>query len=360
MCARGLATSAALALSLLFILSCAARAGAQSGAQPSGAGKVFRGWVGEHAVRMTLRRGAGGELSGTYSYEGHGGTLALKGTVGTDGKFTLDEFDGAKQTGTFKGEWHERDYEPEARIEGSWTKPGGGGEQSFSLSEELAAGSRVTSKRRKEENKRQHYSIDAGYPQVEGAEKFNLLVESLVTKEVGDFKRNPGGVPLGGLVSELHVNYSMRLATDELLSVEFTTSYFEQGMAHPAYTLRSVNYDLKSGRQLQLADLFKPGSNYLQAISSAAVARLQKMNKEDGGMYLGDPEWDKGAAPELKNYQVWTLTARGLAVTFEPYQVGPFAAGAPSVLIPYAELKEVIRPGGPLAPLSKQLALLSK
>jgi hypothetical protein len=77
------------------------------------------------------------------------------------------------------------------------------------------------------------------------------------------------------------------------------------------------------------------------------------MNEEDGGMYLNDTEWDKGASPELKNYQNWTLTARGLVVTFDPYQVGPFAAGAPSVLIPYAELKDVLRPDGPLASLSK-------
>ncbi|PYS79014.1 MAG: hypothetical protein DMF67_02485 [Acidobacteria bacterium] len=347
---RGLATSAALALSLLLILSCAGRAGAQS----SGVGRVFRGWVGEYAVRMTLRRGAGGELSGSYSYEGRGGELSLKGTVGADGSFTLDEYDGAKQTGNFKGQWHERDYEPEARIEGDWTKPGGGGGQSFSLSEELAGGGRVTSKRIKEENKQRGYSIDAEYPQVEGAEGFNRLVESFVTKEVGDFKRNPGGAPRRGEpANDLHVNYSMRLATDEFQSVEFTTSHFEQGMIHPQYWLSVINYDRKSGRQLELADLFRPGSSYLQKISSAAVARLRKMNEEDGGMYLNDAEWDKGASPELKNYQNWTLTARGLAVTFEPYQVGPFAAGAPAVLIPYAELKGVIRPGGPLASLSK-------
>jgi hypothetical protein len=350
---RGLATSKALALSLLLILSCAGRAGAQSGAQTPGGGRVFRGWVGKYAVRMTLRRGAGGELSGSYSYEGRGGELALKGTIDAGGNFTLDEFDGEKQTGVFKGQWHERDYEPEARIEGDWTKPGGGG-QSFSLFEELAAGARLTSKRIKEENKQRGYSIDAGYPRAEGAEKFNRLVENFVTKEVGDFKRNLGAAPPPGApVNELHVNYSMRLATDELLSVEFTTSHFEQGMIHPSYSLRAVNYDLKSGRQLELTDLFKPGSNYLRKISSAAVARLQKMNKDEGGMYLDDPETREGASPKPKNYQVWTLTMRGLAVTFEPYQVGPFAAGAPSVLIPYAELKEVIRPGGPLASLSK-------
>src|SRR5437588_12495708 len=108
----------------------------------------------------------------------------------------------------------------------------------------------------------------------------------------------------------------MRLATDELLSVEFTTSHFEQGMMHSQYSLRAFNYDLKQGRQLELADLFRLGSSYLQRISSAAIARLQKMNKDDDGMFLGDAEWDEGASPKPENYRNWTLTARGLAVTF--------------------------------------------
>jgi hypothetical protein len=347
---RGLATPAAFAVSLLLLLSCAGLATAQT----PGGDRVFRGWVGSYPVRMTLRRGAGGELSGSYSYEGRAGELALKGTVGADGKFTLEEFDGAKQTGVFKGQWREKAYEPEARIEGDWTRPGGGGGQSFTLFEEPAAGARVTSKRIKEENKRQGYSIDAEYPQVEGAPEFNRLAEGFVTKLVADFKRNPGGpVPAGAEPNSLHVSYSLRLATDEFDSVEFTTSHFEQGMMHSQYSLSAVNYDRKSGRQLRLADLFKPGSSYLQKISSSAVAALKKMNEEEDGMYLGDEEWVKGASPEPDNYRVWTLTPRGLAVTFEPYQVGPFAAGAPSVLIPYSELRDLIRPGGPLASLAK-------
>jgi hypothetical protein len=351
---RGLATSAALAVSLLLLMSSAGPAVAQSGAQTPGGARVFRGWVGSYPVRMTLRRGAGGELSGSYSYEGHAGELTLKGTAGADGAFTMDEFDGAKQTGVFKGQWREKEYEPEARIEGGWTKPGGGGEQSFTLFEEPAGGARVTSKRIKEANKRQGYSVDAEYPQVEGADAFNRLVESFVTKAVADFKRNPGGpVPAGAEPNDLRVSYSLRLATDEFQSVEFTTSHFEQGMMHSQYSLSVVNYDRKSGRQLRLADLFKPGSNYLRKISAAAVAALEKMNKEEDGMYLGDAEWVEGASPKPDNYQVWTLTPRGLAVTFEPYQVGPFAAGAPSVLIPYSELKELTRPGGPLASLAK-------
>src|SRR5919112_5986975 len=82
-------------------------------AQTAGGQRVFRGNVGDYPVRMTLRRGAGGEVSGSYSYEGRAGELTLKGSVNAKGEFTLEEFDGPKKTGTFKGEWDEKEYEPE-------------------------------------------------------------------------------------------------------------------------------------------------------------------------------------------------------------------------------------------------------
>jgi len=351
---RGLADRAALAVSLLLLLSCAPSARAQA----PGGEKAFVGSIGQYPVHMTLRRGPGGELTGSYSYDGRGGSLALKGAVNAGGEFTLEEFDGAKQTGAFKGTWREKEYEPEARLEGEWTKPGGGGEQSFTLYEELVAGPRVTEKHIKEQNKARGYEVDAAYPQVRGAEKFNLLVEQLVTRAVGDFKRSPGAKPPAdaGYLNALNVSYTLRLATDDVQSASFTFSRLEHGMAHPAYEFRTVNYDAKAGREMALGELFRPGSNYLQKISAAAVARLRMINQEypDGpGTYLGDPEYVENASAKEKNYRNWTLTQRGLVVTFEPYQVGPFAAGSPSVLIPYSELRGVLKPGGPLAALSK-------
>jgi hypothetical protein len=318
---------------------------------------------------MTLRRGAGGELSGSYSYEGRGGELTLKGTVDARGKLTLNEYDGATQTGVFKGVWREKDYEPEVSIYGEWTKPSGGGEQSFYFSEQqYEPGRGFTSKEIKEENKKRRYTVEAVYPQIEGAEKFNRLVEGLVTKEVNDFRTDAGLEPgekdyaPDAAGDSINIMYNVRLASDELVSVEFDVDYYEHGAAHPSHSFLVVNYDLKSGKQLELADLFKSGSNYLQKISTVAIEQVRKWNKDSaaesgengpGEPYLNEEGIQEGAKPEPDNYQNWTLTRRGLVVTFDYYQLGPYAAGAQSVIVPYSELKEVIRPDGPLASLSK-------
>jgi hypothetical protein len=344
-----------------------APAPAQSEVQ-AGEQKIFRGAVGDHPARMTLRRSPGGKLSGSYSYDGRGGELTLKGTVNAKGDLTLEEFDGAKKTGTFKGQLSDKDYEPEASFYGDWTKPGGrsGDTQYFYFVEQPRppGGLAVATKQIKEENKKRGYRINAEYPQVEGAGKFNALAEAFVTKEVSDFRRDAGRKPgeedftPDASEDSLDIRYFVRLANADLISVEFAVDYYEHGAAHGSHAFHVVNYDAKTGRELKLADLFKPGSDYLKRISEVAIRQVRRWNKDSaeygsGEPYLTEEGITAGAAPDAENYQNWTLTPRGLAVTFDYYQLGAYAAGAQKVVLPYADLKDVIRTGGPLAPLLK-------
>ena len=354
---------------LLLVPVCAS---AQGDARADGEQRVFRGYVADYPVRVTLRRGAGGEVTGSYSYEGRGGELALKGTLDAKGELTLEEFDGAKKTGTFKGFWYERDYEPEASISGDWakpgTKPGGEGTQFFTLVEQprQPGAAAVTTKKIKEGSKKAGYSVNAEYPQIEGAEKFNQLAQAFVSKEVAEFKKGAG--PTRGEkdympeASEdtLTVRYTVRLLSDDLISIEFPIDYYEHGAAHGSHAFHVINYDVKSGRELSLAELFKPGSDYLGKVSEVAIKQLHRWNKDSaeypaggGQPYLDDEGIAEGAAAKAENYQNWTITPRGLAFTFDYYQLGAYAAGAPAVVLPYADLKDVLRPGGPLDRLAK-------
>jgi hypothetical protein len=107
---------------------------------------------------------------------------------------------------------------------------------------------------------------------------------------------------------------------------------------------------LKNGKQLNLADVFKPGAKYLQSLASYCIADLKKQGKDKG---LLDEEIEKGASANIKNYQSWTITRKGLAINFEAYQVGPYAAGPQFVLVPYSNLKDLISPNGPIGQFAK-------
>jgi hypothetical protein len=150
--------------------------------------------------------------------------------------------------------------------------------------------------------------------------------------------------------SDLNVDYTVVLAQDDLVSIKFEVGSYYQGAAHPNSYSDVLNYDLKNGKQLKLADLFKPGAKFLPVIATYSIGDLKKQAKDKG---LLDDLIESGAAPAAKNYLSWNITKKGLGINFDPYQVGPYAAGPQYVMVPYTILKDLINPDGPIAQFAK-------
>ncbi|HJT26104.1 MAG TPA: DUF3298 domain-containing protein [Pyrinomonadaceae bacterium] len=340
----------------------------QGGATPVALTKHFKGSIGSSLdLQMKIVR-TGDQLAGSYFYQKVGTRIDLRGSVDKDGNLTLEEFDkSGKQTGLFKGIWTV-DGDGLATLAGNWSKPPSEKDSdkktAFSVHEEPIAFTGdvdLVAKQIKESNKKLMYDIDARYPQLTGGsnpnfEKFNQVVRAPVLKEVAGFKKAMAPEegeeprPEGSMGSDLNVSYEVALAQDDLISVGFSIGSYYQGAAHPNTVSDVVNYDLKNGKPLKLADLFKPGAKYLQAIADYCIADLKKQAKDKG---LLDEEIQSGAAPQAKNYRNWTITKKGLGISFDAYQVGPYAAGPQYVLVPYSALKDVINPEGPVGQFAK-------
>ena len=333
--------------------------------------KYFKGSIGTSLdLQMKLFR-TGDQLSGSYFYQRVGSRINLRGKIEIDGRFVLDEFDPAgKQTGVFKGLWTVDAQDGLIRLAGNWSKPPGekGSEKmtAFSVQEEpiaLSGDVELTSKQIKESNKKLMFEIAAQYPQLTGGnnpnfEKFNQVVRGSVTKRVAEFKKDMETEegeeprPEGSMGSDLTIRYEIALAQDDLVSVRFEVGSYYQGAAHPNAYTDVINYDLRNGKQMNLGDLFKPGSKFLQTIATYAIADLKKQSTAAGNS-LPDDMIESGASPSAKNYQSWKITKKGLGIHFDAYQVGPYAAGPHFVLVPYANLKELINPEGPIAQFAK-------
>lgn len=340
----------------------------QGGAAPAAQTKYFKGSIGSTLdLQMKLVR-TGDQVAGSYFYQKIGTRIDVRGNVDKDGNLMLEEFDkSGKQTGVFKGIWTVDQNDGLVKLAGNWSKPPSDKDSdkktAFSVHEEpisFTGDVDVVAKQIKESNKKLMYEIDARYPQLTGGsnpnfEKFNQVVRASVTKKVASFKKDMAPEegeeprPEGSMGSDLNVGYEVALAQDDLISVEFSIGSYYQGAAHPNTFTEVVNYDLKNGKQLKLADLFKPGSKYLQAIASYCIADLKK--QKDKGLL--EEEIERGASANAKNYQSWTMTKKGLGINFDAYQVGPYAAGPQFVLVPYSNLKDLINPEGPVGQFAK-------
>lgn len=337
---------------------------AAGGITPALEVKFFRGSIGSAlGLQMKLIR-EGQKLMGSYYYQKIGQKIDLRGSIDEASYIVLEEFDASgKQTGVFKGLWSANE-EGLIDIAGNWTRPDGEKKTAFSLHQEpieFTGPVEIAGKQIKENNKKLQYEIDVEYPQITGstnpaAEKFNQQARSLVTKEVSSFKADmverAAEVIETTTESDLGIGYTVAIARDDLISIDFGVGGYYRGAAHPNTHSRVLNFDLKNGKPLRLADLFKPNARYLQAISDYCIKDLQKQSKARENS-LDDESIREGAGPDPKNYQSWTITKRGLGINFDAYQVGPYVAGPQFVLVPYAAIKDIIKPDGPLAPYIK-------
>jgi len=342
---------------------------AAGGTTPAGETKYFKGSIGSAlGLQMKLVR-EGEKLIGSYFYQKVGTPINIRGTIDKSGNVVIDEFDSAgSQTGTFKGVWKE-DENGLITIAGNWAKPNSDKKTAFSLHEEpieFSGGVEILARQIKDGNKKLKYKIDVQYPQLSGSgspnyEKFNQTVRSLITKKVSAFKTEmapdpdePPPTELESLDSDLNVGYTIALARDDLISVLLDVGSYSAGAAHPNSYSEVVNFDLRNGKLLKLADLFQPGSKYLQSIAAYCIADLKKQGKKAGADSMLDDDWvERGAAADAENYSSWTIGKKGLEITFDSYQVAAYAAGPQHVMVPYSALKDVIKTDGPIAQFVK-------
>jgi hypothetical protein len=328
-------------------------------AAPNKFHKTFLGTINSKIdIQMELERN-GQKITGSYFYQNVRDSIELEGTVDQDGSGKIKELTDGKQTGIFNGKLSGEEFNGAVtlRFEGTWSNAKGDKQMPFSLKEQtfnLSNGLKLVSKEVKEENKKEHYEIEADYPQIEGSQDariaaFNKEVSEIINSNIRDFKKdapeaydkeNPDAQ-----LSGLFINHDIVMANDEVVSVSFNISNYFSGAAHPNHNSYALNYDLRNGKELHLSDLFNPGTNFLQAISNYSIkslkAKLKKMEMDDEGMI------QEGAGAKADNFQSWNLTPKGLLFTFDPYQVAAYAAGPQEVLIPYATLKEIIKQDSP-------------
>lgn len=223
--------------------------------------------------------------------------------------------------------------------------------------------SQIVETSKHEEDAQLPYSIDYSYPQITGdnlsasAQKFNQLVQDRVNKSVQQFKNyvkadmpHMQTLPDSLKHNTFQLDYTvdvLKPAKQTLISLRLTIEGMQAGRAHPYHTHQSLNFDLSTGKELALKDLFKPRVNYLNVFSKYASDTLNKKLQD---------KWmiKDGTAPLAKNYEQWNLKKQGILITFEEYQVAPYASGPQEIEIPYGVLKNIIALNAPIAVCVKE------
>jgi hypothetical protein len=118
------------------------------------------------------------------------------------------------------------------------------------------------------------------------------------------------------------------------------------GGAHPNSTTRFASFDVRSGRTLTRWDLLREDArDSLDAAGERAFRRVRKLAPDADLAAAGF--WFEGGRFKLN--ENFAVSPTGLLFFFNPYEVAPYALGATSLSLPWAEVMPFVRPEGPLA-----------
>lgn len=210
---------------------------------------------------------------------------------------------------------------------------------------------RLIAKRLSEtQNTEPRYRIELTYPVFPAKpspsqQRFNTLMNATMNGMVTTFKAMPStekNPDPETLPSTLTGEYRIVFQNEKFVSITQEFTQYTAGAAHPISWYLTVNYDLKNGRLLTLADVFNAGMPYLDRLSQMTRMELSKRNQEK------DPfsnEWmTTGTIPAEGNFSQFTISPTTYTVYFGEYQVAPYAAGMPQVAIPLIDLKNNMQP----------------
>lgn len=190
----------------------------------------------------------------------------------------------------------------------------------------------------------ENYKIEINYPEFSPlnsqTQNINKSIIILVDEPLKNFKdslnRNSFPPDLKNTKSEFSIKYEIPKMDDKIISIQFTSSEYLTGQAHPLSTFMVFNYSLKQNTRLKISDLFKKDSNYLQTLSEITFQKLHDHFAEDNNDF--DDFIKSGTESKKENFEKFILKKDSLQILFDPYQVAPYVAGPQVVDIPFSEI----------------------
>jgi hypothetical protein len=196
------------------------------------------------------------------------------------------------------------------------------------------------------------YEISANYPQINGTHSqsaliFNRWLKRKIVGYVQKFKRLEQQAEISdrrrklkpvSITEGLEISFIVYYSDSELISLRLTHSVMALGQMHPFAYYETINYDLGLGRPLRLREVFRPG--YLKVFSRYSRSYLKENYEKD---FNKDELLREGTTAKRDNFPNWNIVPDGVLISFEDYQIGPHSFGQLELIIPYSELRAVMR-----------------
>jgi len=231
---------------------------------------------------------------------------------------------------------------------------------------QISSTTKIVLKELSENNKSLKFEIYVSYPQIEGEinptqKKSNSAVATLAHKQFSEYKKSELR-PMSNKekfpryheedFEHLYINCDLPFVSERIISIRFYAASYGRGAAHDVEYFFVFNYDLETGKQIQLSDVFEGRTPYLNVISKysadAVKGTLCRENSWGAKTFAECLKkvliWEEGIKPVQENFKAWNIIRDGLLFSFDPCRLTGCAGGEYYVVVPYSEVKNLMKP----------------
>lgn len=181
--------------------------------------------------------------------------------------------------------------------------------------------------------------VSMGNPEAEG--KTMAQVGAGFIQEYEEFKNDMPDAPMGWHYSS---EVKVEVMTDTLLSLSVQEEFYTGG-AHGGYGTYFINVKPSTGAEFTLDDFLKPGYEEPLTALGEKIFRKEREIPDTASLNENYFEFPDDKFELNKNYG---FKKEGIVFYFNSYEIAAYAAGPTEVIIPYEELRALIK-GGPIA-----------
>ena len=142
--------------------------------------------------------------------------------------------------------------------------------------------------------------------------------------------------------TEMLGTFEIKTNERNILSLSLTNYAYAYQHAHGLTLIKSLTFDVQTGKQYQLKDLFKPNSNYVNVLSKIVQRQI---NERDIQLL------DKFS--HISPDQDFYIADKSLVLYFQLYEITPYYIGLPMFPISVFELQDIIDENGPLGRMAE-------
>lgn len=172
------------------------------------------------------------------------------------------------------------------------------------------------------------------------AKAFNAMTEAMRLETADLFRKGSDQIDTGDTTTDVAITTTVSSVNDYRISLITDDYSFGHGAAHGNYGVTYAHFLVKEQRPLYASDIFS-GKGWQKTLGKLVAENL-KSQLEDG-------MWDDAESNVIElaaDPSRWDFSREGLIVQFQPYEVTAYAAGAPTAVIPWDKLTDILSSDG--------------